>query len=330
MNKTTQMKWLLKREYWEHRGGIFWAPIIAAIFHVGSSILALIAGIFISKKIKVDSHGDIPNLNSLIEQMKNPDHAADVSAGIQSAFMMLGSFPMFVVILVMFFYCLSSLYDDRKDRSILFWKSMPISDGTTVLSKVLTVLFVIPTVGTIVSIITGLAMFIIASIATLIVGVSPAAFWDFAAIGKGIFGVFAVIPVYAIWALPTIGWLMLCSVWARRVPFLWAVIIPVLSGILVWMLDVMSIFGLGAGWFWSNIVGRLLGGTVLGIHSLYAMDAGILQKNSHSISMQEFTELFSVSSNYAALAMPGMWIGAAAGIAMIYASIRIRRWRDDS
>ena len=66
------------------------------------------------------------------------------------------------------------------------------------------------------------------------------------------------------WALPTIGWLMLCSAWSRSKPFLWAILIPVFSGILISWFNLMNVFHLDDGWFWKNIVARLLFGTVPG------------------------------------------------------------------
>ena len=67
----------------------------------------------------------------------------------------------------------------------------------------------------------------------------------------------AAIPVYALWALPTVGWLLLCSAWARSKPFLWAVMIPVFAGIFVSWFDLMHVFDLEPSWFWQNIVARL-------------------------------------------------------------------------
>src|SRR3546814_20822192 len=58
---------------------------------------------------------------------------------------MYSAMGLLVVVLgfVVFFYCLGALYDDRRDRSILFWKSLPVSDASTVLSKV----FSAPAIG---------------------------------------------------------------------------------------------------------------------------------------------------------------------------------------
>ena len=233
----------------------------------------------------------------------------------------------FVVMFVIFFYCLSSMYDERKDKSILFWKSMPVSDEKTVLSKVFSALVVIPAIGIVVCIATAFVLFVIASIFTLVNGASPAILWNFGSIAKAIFNLAMLLPVYSLWALPTIGWLMLCSAWSRRVPFLWAVIVPILSGVMVWMLDLMSIFGQSAEWFWANIVGRILGGTFPASHYIYGINAGAIQAETNS--PVEFSNAISIGNTYQVFTMPAMWIGIAAGTAMIYIAMRLRRYRDE-
>src|SRR5690606_9056358 len=66
------------------------------------------------------------------------------------------------------------------------------------------------------------------------------------------------LPIYVLWALPTAGWLMLCSAWAKSKPFLWAIAIPVVTGLLVTWFDLMGAFNTGSVWFWENIVVRSL------------------------------------------------------------------------
>src|SRR5205814_6703858 len=68
----------------------------------------------------------------------------------------------------------------------------------------------------------------------------------------------ACIPVFALWSLPTVGWLLLCSSWARSKPFLWAIMIPLFAGIFVSWFDFMQLFNLESSWFWKNIVARVL------------------------------------------------------------------------
>ena len=131
----------------------------------------------------------------------------------------------------------------------------------------------------------------------------------------------ACIPVYALWALPTVGWLLLCSAWARSKPFLWAIMIPVFAGILVTWFELMNAFDLQSGWFWSNIVRRLLLGTVPG--------GWLLGTDMEMHGPGSISEVLNPMHTYAALATPQLWVGAIAGAAMIYGAIRLRRWRDE-
>src|SRR5690606_25376648 len=130
--------------------------------------------------------------------------------------------------------CIGALYDERKDRSVLFWKSLPVSDGETVLSKVVSATVTVPLLATAVAIATMLVFLLMLSVMVMAHGGNP---WELIW-GPGnplLIAVYALaaIPVYALWALPIVGWLMLCSAWARSVPFLWALLVPVLSGAFV-------------------------------------------------------------------------------------------------
>jgi ABC-2 type transport system permease protein len=134
--------------------------------------------------------------------------------------------------------------------------------------------------------------------------------------------VLAAIPVYAIWALPTIGWLMLCSAWARSVPFLWALLVPVLAGVFVSMFSLMHLFALDTAWFWKNVVARLLLGVVpMTPYDLGRMDGGI--------GDQGILHLVEPTAVYANLLQPATWIGAAVGVVMLLLATRLRRWRDE-
>ena len=78
-------------------------------------------------------------------------------------------------------------------------------------------------------------------------------------------------PVYALWALPTVGWLLLCSSWARSKPFLWAIMIPVFAGILIGWFGLMHLSTwTSQPWYWKNIAGRMLTSTWPGTSLAYA------------------------------------------------------------
>lgn len=318
-------KWLLKREYWEHRGGLFWAPVITSAIFVFFTMVALALAAFGINQAD-DVHIGL-NLSEGIAQLADPDNRADVTASIELIIYLLGNPIMFVMAVVGFFYCLGSLYDERKDRSILFWKSLPVSDTATVGSKVFTAAFIVPAIATAGASITALLIMIVLSVFVLLHGANPIYFWDIGAIARAIFNMVAALPIYALWALPTIGWLMLCSAWFRRVPFIWAVLIPVLSGVLVWMVGLMKVFGMGAEWYWGQVVGRVLSGTIPGMDIIYRMAHNPVQANIEG--PQDFVNQISVSANYTVFAMPQMWVGIAMGALMIYAAIRLRGNRDE-
>ena len=119
------MKMLVKREYWENKGGIFWAQVIVGGFYA----LMLLVGIVVMTYAAKNGHageGMRVNgvlLNNLSGQM-SADEKLTYAHALSSSFTF--SIPPLLLVLafVVFFYSLSSLYDDRKDKSILFWKSM--------------------------------------------------------------------------------------------------------------------------------------------------------------------------------------------------------------
>ena len=315
-------KWLLKREFWEHKGGFFWLPIIVGAImtafiavSLGAALLGLKSGIKING---VDAN----SLVDIVGVEQKAAFAAHVVAGYAGLMM-----PMLIAFSIcVFFFCLNTLYDERRDRSVLFWKSLPISDASTVLSKVVMALGVAPAITLIVAAVTAMVAGLLICAAAAVAGLN-------------IFGevlgnpetylapvqMAAVLPIYALWALPTIGWLLMVSVWARSKPLLWAIGVPLMTGTLLSWINGMFQFGWNMGWFWKNIIGRLLlsvlPGTWLGERSP-ALAIGEAMRTSSGMS-----EI--VSQSWQLLATPNIWIGVAIGAAMIYAAIRLRGWRDE-
>lgn len=327
------MKWLLRREFWEHKGGFIWAPLIAAVIMVvlvggmigygistgklaGDSVTITVGGeeVHRSSSSKIASLADRHTRNQI----------ADVAA---NNYIATGA-PIFIVLpVVAFFYCLGALYDDRRDRSILFWKSLPISDTATVLSKLLTALVLAPaiTIG-----IASAAAFLI-----LMLGGVAASNQGLDLYGPVLSNInlylspvylLAMIPVYILWALPTAGWLLLVSSWAKSKVFLWAVGLPLIAAVLLkWMDYLLALYGttINADWIINNVLETLLLGLVPGA---WFMDGGtaLPMRAQHGVDM-----LSVLGASWGSLARPELWIGAAAGIAMIAGAIRLRRWRDE-
>jgi ABC-2 type transport system permease protein len=232
-----------------------------------------------------------------------------------------------VMVIAVFFFCLGSLYDERKDKSVLFWKSLPVSDTETVLSKALMALVGAPLITLAIGVALGLVLLLLLCIFAAFGGLNL--FGVLAQVDTYLapFQLAAMIPVYVLWALPTVGWLMLVSAWAQRVPFLWAVGVPVMTGVLITWMDAIFNFGWNVEWFWQNVVGRGLGSIVPGIWFAFT-DVGHHLGNgrgpSDDVGMMEL-----VTASWQVLGTANLWIGVAIGAAMIFGAIRMRRWRDE-
>ena len=238
---------------------------------------------------------------------------------------------------VIFFFCLGSLFDERKDRSVLFWKSLPVSDRDTVLAKLATALVVAPLITLVLATLTGLFTLLVVCIAAAVAGVNIfGAVLTSGAVYAAPFQALALLPVYVLWALPTVGWLMMVSAWARTKPFLWAVGLPVLAGALIaWFSAMFNVnwYVTGAGgehpgmsftaWFWQHIVARGLTSVMPGSWFAFVDPAGGMARPNHPDLM------FLVTQSYKILASPDLWIGVLAGAAMIFAAIRLRKYRDE-
>ena len=327
---THKLKLLLRRELWEHKGGFFWAPIWAGGISLLLTLMALIFGEVAMRReavsgLKVNGQVMINGLDlNLITEKMSPEDVQKLADGISLSTASAMFWPLLVLGFVVFFYCLGSLYDERKDRSVLFWKSLPVSDRDTVLSKALSALVVAPTLAIAVGIACMVAFLLVLSVFVLLHHGNPfVLLWspDNLLANAGV--ALAAIPVYALWALPSAGWLLLCSAWSKSKPFLWAIMIPVFAGVFISWFDLMNVFNLDSSWFWKNVVAHLLGGVFPGTW-FTVMDMDGLQVKELG------NHLVLLKALYSALATPQLWIGAGAGIAMIAAAVRLRRWRDDN
>src|SRR5213075_595333 len=125
-------------------------------------------------------------------------------------------------LLVAIFYCLDALYGERRDRSVLFWKSMPVSDWTAVLSKMAVPMVILPIVTFVLTIITQWIMLLAASAFLSMKGQSAASLWSlpWLRMTSGMF--YHLVTVHSLYYAPIFAWLLLVSAWAKRLPFLWA------------------------------------------------------------------------------------------------------------
>jgi ABC-2 type transport system permease protein len=313
--------WLVKREFWEHRGGFFWAPIITG----GIFLLLNIMGIITAEVLGI-THGISIGASGGLKQLIGQMDAGDMSkVGLALDVAMYSAMGLLIVVLgfVVFFYCLGALYDDRRDRSILFWKSLPISDASTVLSKVVSATVLAPIIAVIVGIVVGMLQLLILATTLSFHGINV---WQLLVLAhpfKVMFNLIGYIPLYVLWALPSVGWLLLCSAWARSKPFLWAVALPVATGLLISWFGIMGLFNLPTSWFWGNVVQRSLFSVFPGTGSLFG-------GTPHDISSINGLNVLDLGSTYQLLGSTDLWIGVLVGAALLAGAVWFRRWRDDS
>lgn len=317
-----RFKTLLKREYWENRGGFLWAPLIAGTVVSTLAFLGALAGSLTAHQKGVRSGMVIDDVSL------QGDKLNAVIGGMGDGMLMAGMVLSAVVLaFVVFFYALGSLYDERKDRSVLFWKSLPVSDTETVLSKLAWAVLLAPLLAIAVGVVVGLVLWVITAL-TLTVNGLPAGFAVFThshplrVIGY----LLGLLPVYALWSLPTVGWLMLVSAWARSKPFLWAVLVPVLAAATISMLTGILGLSIDLGQVWY-VIYRLLLSVAMG--SWFPAARGFDDRVQIN-GPDELSHVLDLTRSLHALVTVDLWIGAAIGVGMILLAVRLRRWRDDA
>lgn len=329
MSTAMTFGWLVKREYWESRRGFLWCQVCAAAAILILTVLGMIAGEVWNARMHGSAHVQMGISLDRILQSASSHDMIDLVQGLDATMSAFAIIAGIVLAFVIFFYLLGALYDDRRDRSILFWKSLPISDSGTVLSKVFSAVVVAPLIAVVLVLAGYIALQVIVSLWLLIHGVNPfPLLWAHAEPFGVWLRLLVTIPVSAIWALPTIGWLLLWSAAVRSKPFLWALLIPIVIGVLNIWIGLLSLPHIDVAFYWRDLFGRALFSVIPG--SWVAPQVGgraIGAYVPHGHMIQE--GLLSYGAMGRALAMPEMWIGAAVGIILIAAAIWFRRWRDE-
>src|SRR5881275_1227100 len=283
---TRPFYWSVRRELWENRS-IYLAPLIVAVFEV--------IGFAISTIGLADRRRAVLLLD-----------AAHQRAAIEQPYDLAAMMMIFIVFIVGVFYCLDALHGERRDRSILFWKSLPVSDLTTVLSKVTIPLVVLPLVSFAIVVCVQLIMLLETSVVLIFHGVSPATTWAHVPVFQNWLVLLYGLVALALWHAPIYGWLLLVSGWARRATFLWAVL-PLLA---ITIFETIT--------FNTTHFIRMLGNRLMG----FAAEAFDFQ-GQHNPDIHSLAQL--TPGRY--LSAPDLWIGLAFAAAFIFAAVRLRRYR---
>ncbi|MFZ6875483.1 hypothetical protein ACO0LF_25740 [Undibacterium sp. Di27W] len=305
---------LLKREFWEHTGMFLWTPL-----SVAAAMICVFTMPFLFGQHLISAHV----LDRVGRMRDDTQRVGDALASIY----MLSSGPLLIAMAgIIFFYCLACLHDDRRDRSILFWKSLPVSDFQTVLSKLLVACLVVPLIFLTIATAMSFCMLMILSIAFSTQEVFI--FKDLLANGKLYLTplqIAGILPVYILWALPSLCWLMLVSSWARSKVFLWAVGIPLLVVFLIGMLKLLIYQDADMQWFVDLILGRSIGSLVPGAWIRFES----IPLNAYFPLSKEdsgFERIFMIS--WHTLTSLQLWLGVLLAACMFYMTVRLRRWRE--
>lgn len=207
--ETRPFYWALRREFWEYRS-LYVAPLAAAgIFLIGFIVTI---GHQIVKMRGMSGMDPMQQRNAMATPY-------DMASGLMMA----------VGMIVGAYYSLDALYGERRDRSILFWKSLPVSDLTTVLAKAFIPIFLLQILCGAIAVVLQFLMLLIQSAVMAGSGEHVSMLWaQLSPIQMWIMLLNHLITIHGLWYAPFYGWMLLVSSWARRAPFLWAAL-PVLA-----------------------------------------------------------------------------------------------------
>ncbi len=284
---TRPLYWSVRRELWENRS-LYMAPLIVAGVQVFGFAISAIG--LAERRRAALALGDLVKLRAGMEQ------PYDIAA----------MMTIFTVFVVGVFYCLDALHSERRDRSILFWKSLPVSDLTTVLSKVIVPLVVLPLISFALAVCVQLSMVLETSVALISHGMSPATTWTFIPFFQDWLVLLYGLAALSLWHAPIYSWLLLVSGWARRATFLWAVL-PFIA------IQIIEKIAFGTAHFSAFLGHRLMG---------FAPHAFGFHGEAHP-TIESLSQL--TPGKY--LSSPDLWLGLLVAAAFLAAAVRLRRYR---
>jgi len=275
--------WSVRRELWENRS-IYIAPLAVAAVALFAFLMGAIGGIW-EKSLRIDS----------AHAREGVTQPYDIAAGLL----------MLTCIVVSVFYCLDALHSERRDRSILFWKSLPVSDLTTVLAKASIPLVVLPLLTFAIAVALQGVMLLLSSLILLGSGQSVAALWTKLSFFRmSMIMLYHILTAHALWPLPVYCWLLLVSGWARRATVLWAA------------LPVVAIGGVELIVFRTWHFAELVGSRLIGAAPAFAS----MPDDSFPGPMTHITAGTFLGS-------AGLWGGLIVSAVFLGAAVRLRRYQ---
>lgn len=295
LSPTRPLYWSVRRELLENRWIYIGQLAIAALFLLGF----LITTVRLPAQVRALSGKD---------PMQSREALAshyEIAAGV-----MMGT-----LILMSLFYCADALHGERRDRSILFWKSLPVSDGLTVAAKFLVALVVVPLGAVALALLAHLLLSVILAVRAAFGGLPVAPVWDSLEWLRNVGLMLVLLLLAMLWYAPLIAAALLLSGWARK-PFLWATLPPL-------MVLILEPIFLRSSYFWHFLQYRSQG-----IWGVLAHGTRMPREDAvpHSIA----TALFANLNWRAAFADIDLWLGVLVALALLYGATRLRRYHDET
>ena len=278
--------WSVRRELWENRS-IYIAPLAAGCLAFIGFIISAIG---------------LPERRRAVLLL---DDIAQQRARIEAPYDMIALMLMFTSFIVGVFYCLDALHGERRDRSILFWKSLPVSDLTTVLSKLSIPLVVLPLITFAVIVVTQILMWLWTAMLLLANGLPLPTSEQLPLFRSWLVLLYGIVAI-KLWHAPIYASLLVVSASARRATFLWAVLPPL-------AIAALERIAFGTTHWLAFVKHRVLGG----MSEAFAFNK--LAKHP-TVDLLQLTP-----GNY--LTTPGLWLGLLFAAGMIFAAIQLRRSR---
>jgi ABC-2 type transport system permease protein len=295
---------LLRRELWEHRSLII-VPLVLAGLVLSGSLYGLVRG---TSLIGAAAH------SSEIEEALGDPRADQIIAAGYLGFSAVFGCVLFVVVLL---YLADCLYADRRDRSILFWKSLPVSDTATVLSKLATGLVVAPALTLVIAFATTILIAIMGTIALSVWGISGASvLWSPLPILQSMLTVPAIGGLILLWYAPVAAWFVLASAFAPRAPLMWTALPPLALIVLEQVTLQTTRFAEFLGERMSAVYPRIFNADEFAGYGV--RDGAIM------ITRPALSDVFAYLTSL------DVWGGVAVAAVFTVAAIALRRYRDET
>jgi len=283
-SSTRPLYWSVRRELWENRY-VYVAPLAVAVLFLFGHLIGMI------------------HLPAQMRQLSGVDSEKYREAILQP-YDIAAAFMMGAYILVTLFYCSEALHGERRDRSILLWKSLPVSDLTTVMAKASIPFVVLPLLTFAITLVLQFLMLLMSSAVLLASGTSVASVWTHLPVFQmSLLLLYHIMTAHALWPAPVYCWLLLVSGWARRAAFLWAA------------LPVLAIAGVEKIAFHTQHFVTLIGRRLIGDTQLVAYTSPDIFPTDPMTHITPAPFLLS----------PSLWIGLVVAVAFLAAAVRLRR-----